>query len=105
MSKIAVCGGALMAASAFVTPAGPRTARMQSSLRGTNVEQGKAKSGTSLSGALASMAGLAAVANRPARTPQTVLCAYDASNEIGACDPLLFWDPIGYCGGDCTKQD
>lgn len=19
----------------------------------------------------------------------------DASNEIGACDPLLFWDPIG----------
>ena len=43
--------------------------------------------------------------------------------EIGACDPLLFWDPIGalavfslfgssnppalqgYCGGDCTKED
>eukprot|EP00913_Durusdinium_trenchii_P003624 g3352.t2 len=27
------------------------------------------------------------------------------STEIGACDPLLFWDPIGYCGGDCTKED
>ncbi|CAK8995636.1 unnamed protein product [Durusdinium trenchii] len=92
MSKIAVCGGALMAASAFVTPAGPsrltsgvqlnnctRTARMQSSLRGTNVEQGKAKSGTSLSGALASMAGLAAVAavaNRPARrSVPAILCS------------------------------
>jgi len=34
-----------------------------------------------------------------------VRCAYDASKEIGACDPLLFWDPIGYCGGDCTKED
>merc|ERR1719262_82247 len=33
-----------------------------------------------------------------------VRCAYDASKEIGACDPLLFWDPIGFCDG-CTKEE
>merc|ERR1719421_436392 len=39
------------------------------------------------------------------RRQATAVAAYDASKEIGACDPLLFWDPIGFCGGDCTKQD
>eukprot|EP00448_Togula_jolla_P015804 CAMPEP_0170592966 /NCGR_PEP_ID=MMETSP0224-20130122/13197_1 /TAXON_ID=285029 /ORGANISM="Togula jolla, Strain CCCM 725" /LENGTH=147 /DNA_ID=CAMNT_0010916889 /DNA_START=46 /DNA_END=485 /DNA_ORIENTATION=- len=33
-----------------------------------------------------------------------VLSAYNASQEIGACDPLLFWDPIGFCEGG-TKED
>eukprot|EP00403_Amphidinium_massartii_P023855 CAMPEP_0178399296 /NCGR_PEP_ID=MMETSP0689_2-20121128/15208_1 /TAXON_ID=160604 /ORGANISM="Amphidinium massartii, Strain CS-259" /LENGTH=343 /DNA_ID=CAMNT_0020020071 /DNA_START=127 /DNA_END=1154 /DNA_ORIENTATION=+ len=31
--------------------------------------------------------------------------AYDASKEIGACDPLLLWDPIGFCTEGCTKED
>ena len=31
--------------------------------------------------------------------------AYNASQEIGACDPLLFWDPANLCQGDCTKAD
>lgn len=35
----------------------------------------------------------------------TVTASHLSCQEIGACDPLLFWDPIGYCGGDCTKQD
>ncbi|CAL1166935.1 unnamed protein product, partial [Cladocopium goreaui] len=66
-------------------------------------------SSSSLSGL--SLAGLAAVAVAavPSRTApaarSTAVRAYDASKEIGACDPLLFWDPIGYCGGDCTKED
>jgi hypothetical protein len=40
---------------------------------------------------------------RAARS-QVVSCAYDASKEIGACDPLLFWDPIGFCESG-TKED
>jgi len=51
---------------------------------------------------------LAAALGRKRTVPQTnagvVRCAYDASNEIGACDPLLFWDPIGYCQA-CDKAE
>ena len=41
---------------------------------------------------------------RAAPRSQVVSCAYDASKEIGACDPLLFWDPIGFCESG-TKED
>jgi len=41
---------------------------------------------------------------RAAPRSQTVVCAYDASKELGACDPLLFWDPIGFCEAG-TKED
>jgi len=38
-----------------------------------------------------------------ATSSSTVACrAFE--NEIGACDPLLFWDPIGFCD-DCTKEE
>merc|ERR1740138_1171626 len=29
---------------------------------------------------------------------------YDPSNEVGVIDPLLFWDPIGFCDG-CSKEE
>ncbi|CAK9021122.1 unnamed protein product, partial [Durusdinium trenchii] len=104
MSKISTAAGAgaaLMAASAFVAPAGaPRQA-----LRGTSsVEQ--RSTGTPGAVGAVGVAGLVAMSvARPSTRAAVVRCAYDASNEIGACDPLLFWDPIGYCGGDCTKED
>ncbi|CAJ1363159.1 unnamed protein product [Effrenium voratum] len=89
LSVAAVTGAAFTAASAFVAP---------------NAKQTQA---ASLRGASAGRSGLAALAPRASARTATVRCAYDASKdrEIGACDPLLFWDPIGYCGGDCTKQD
>eukprot|EP00403_Amphidinium_massartii_P025279 CAMPEP_0178401692 /NCGR_PEP_ID=MMETSP0689_2-20121128/16435_1 /TAXON_ID=160604 /ORGANISM="Amphidinium massartii, Strain CS-259" /LENGTH=127 /DNA_ID=CAMNT_0020022525 /DNA_START=85 /DNA_END=465 /DNA_ORIENTATION=+ len=43
--------------------------------------------------------------SRPAPRSIVTRPAYDASKEIGACDPLLFWDPIGYCTEGCTKED
>mmetsp|Transcript_4181 Transcript_4181/g.9446 ORF Transcript_4181/g.9446 Transcript_4181/m.9446 type:complete len:703 (-) Transcript_4181:117-2225(-) len=47
------------------------------------------------------------VAASPARAGRVIAvgrAAFDASKEIGACDPLLFWDPIGFCEGG-TKED
>ena len=104
MSKIsaaATAGAALMAASAFVAPAGaPRQA-----LRGTSSVEQRSTGTLGAVGAVG-VAGLVAMSvARPSTRAAVVRCAYDASNEIGACDPLLFWDPIGYCGGDCTKED
>jgi len=109
MSKISCAASgaaALMAASAFVAPQGTQT---RQTLRGAapQVEQ---KSTGSILGA-AGAAGVVGILGamslaRPSRSSSSVVrCAYDASKEIGACDPLLFWDPIGYCGGDCTKED
>ncbi|CAK8995085.1 unnamed protein product [Durusdinium trenchii] len=108
MSKIstAVSGAAaLMAASAFVAPSGMQ---QRSALRGNSSVERPTGSASMAAGMAALGVGVvamsAASAGRNGRT-SVVRCAYDASNEIGACDPLLFWDPIGYCGGDCTKQD
>eukprot|EP00403_Amphidinium_massartii_P021288 CAMPEP_0178403026 /NCGR_PEP_ID=MMETSP0689_2-20121128/17155_1 /TAXON_ID=160604 /ORGANISM="Amphidinium massartii, Strain CS-259" /LENGTH=225 /DNA_ID=CAMNT_0020023965 /DNA_START=103 /DNA_END=776 /DNA_ORIENTATION=+ len=39
------------------------------------------------------------------RSSTVARMAYDASKEIGACDPLLLWDPIGFCTEGCTKED
>ena len=104
ISGVATAGAAFMAASAFVAPAGaPRQA-----LRGTTGTTGteQRSSGVTLGAAGVTVAGLVAMSvARPSSRTSVVRCAYDASKEIGACDPLLFWDPIGYCGGDCTKQD
>ena len=108
MSKIAtVAAGAaaVSAASAFVVPSAPSRAVQASSLRGAE----RARSSSSVSGLGLSLGavGLAAALARPAsKTSKPVACsAYDASNEIGACDPLLFWDPVGYCQDGCTKED
>mmetsp|Transcript_28221 Transcript_28221/g.58700 ORF Transcript_28221/g.58700 Transcript_28221/m.58700 type:complete len:704 (-) Transcript_28221:111-2222(-) len=72
------------------------------------------RSTAAATGALAVGAGclaLAAAAGRKgnkergaARGAALVSCAFDASKEIGACDPLLFWDPIGFCEGG-SKED
>jgi len=108
MSKLSVAVGAVgagLATTAFVAPVAKSTSTQASSLRGAS--RG-ASSSLGLGVAGLSISGLAAMAlSRPVATVQTqvVLNAYDASKEIGACDPLLFWDPIGYCGGDCTKED
>jgi len=109
MSKIscAATGAvALMAASAFVAPQGTQT---RQTLRGAapQVEQKSTGSILGAAGAASVVSILGAMSlARPSRSSSSVVrCAYDASKEIGACDPLLFWDPIGYCGGDCTKED
>jgi len=108
MSKIAGAAtgtAALMAASAFVAPGSQGT---RQTLRGAAPQVEQKSAGSSILGAAgaASVAGLMAMSlARPSTRSSVVRCAYDASKEIGACDPLLFWDPIGYCGGDCTKED
>mmetsp|Transcript_36355 Transcript_36355/g.85287 ORF Transcript_36355/g.85287 Transcript_36355/m.85287 type:complete len:694 (+) Transcript_36355:110-2191(+) len=84
----------------------------QSSAEGIRSES-KASGVTSTPAALAAFcaasAGVASLASsrgRVAARPTVVTRpAYDASKEIGACDPLLFWDPIGYCTEGCTKED
>jgi len=58
-------------------------------------------------GAAGLVTAITLAARRPAQSRQqsvVSLCAYDASREIGACDPLLFWDPIGFCEGG-SKED
>merc|ERR1719277_2035104 len=72
------------------------------------------RSAAAATGALALGAGclaLAAAAGRKgnqrrsaARGAAVTRRGYDASQEIGACDPLLFWDPIGFCEGG-TKEE
>eukprot|EP00438_Fugacium_kawagutii_P029394 Skav213046 [mRNA] locus=scaffold844:840314:855151:+ [translate_table: standard] len=106
MSKMAPLGLAAAAgmATTFVAPTATGARSAQPALRG----QGSTGSSLGFSG-VTGIAGLAAVAvvagARPSARPSTAVRVYDASKEIGACDPLLFWDPIGYCGGDCTKED
>ena len=112
MSKIAVAGAAgaaaLTAASAFVAPSAPTRPAPAASLRGAERASGSSSSGLGLS---LGVVGLAAAAlARPSAGSKSsnsrVACsAYDASQEIGACDPLLFWDPVGYCQDGCTKED
>ncbi|CAE8621584.1 unnamed protein product [Polarella glacialis] len=46
----------------------------------------------------------ASAAAPSAGSRRVAACAYDASKEIGVCDPLLFWDPIGFCEGG-TKEE
>ena len=81
-------------------------------LRGTQRATTGAATGASIGIGAISAIGFAASMARPAAPTATsrsrdgvVRCAYDASNEIGACDPLLFWDPVGYCQDGCTKED
>ncbi|CAE7397329.1 FCPB [Symbiodinium natans] len=101
MSKIsafATGAAAVTAATAFVAP---QTARQstQPTLRGTQQRSAAGTSAAGVSLGLGAM-GLAAALVRPALPAVragVVRCAYDASGEIGACDPLLFWDPVGYC--------
>jgi len=107
VSKMAAMGAGLAVTQAFVAPTG----RQQStSMRGagssTAAQQPRSITGSFAAG-VAGLAGLAVMATRgtPASAAPVFVRAYDASKEIGACDPLLFWDPIGYCGGDCTKED
>ena len=114
MSKISVFAtgaAAVTAATAFVGVPSARPA----TLRGTQGSTGTAGASTaSTAGGAAGVAlglgamGLAVslVRPTPARISSSVVrCAYDASQEIGACDPLLFWDPVGYCQDGCTKED
>ncbi|CAE7355683.1 unnamed protein product [Symbiodinium natans] len=113
MSKIsafATGAAAVTAATAFVgvpQPAGQQTLRGTS--HGTSgVQQRSAGAGAAGIGLGLGAVGLAASLLRPASSAArggVVRCAYDASSEIGACDPLLFWDPIGYCTEGCTKED
>ena len=96
----------MTAATAFVAP---QTARQstQPTLRGTQQRSAAGTSAAGVSLGLGAM-GLAAALVRPALPAVragVVRCAYDASGEIGACDPLLFWDPVGYCQDGCTKED
>ncbi|CAE7508352.1 FCPF [Symbiodinium microadriaticum] len=113
MSKIsafATGAAAVTAATAFVGV--PQPAR-QPTLRGTQRSTGATANGTMSSaaglglglGAMGLIASLVRPAPSPAVRSGIARCAYDASGEIGACDPLLFWDPIGYCQDGCTKED
>ncbi|CAE7665483.1 FCPE, partial [Symbiodinium necroappetens] len=112
MSKIAAAAAgaaAVTAASAFVAPSASPARAQASSLRGAERARSGA-AGSSLPFGLGAVGLAAAVLARPGSktaksTGPTILSAYDASNEIGACDPLLFWDPVGYCQDGCTKED
>eukprot|EP00435_Cladocopium_sp_Y103_P066719 s134_g29.t1 len=68
-------------------------------LRGAAPQVEQKSTGSTILGAagVASVAGLLGAMSlaRPSSRSSVVRCAYDASKEIGACDPLLFWDPIG----------
>ncbi|CAJ1337769.1 unnamed protein product [Effrenium voratum] len=107
MSKIAMGAGVALAGTAFLAPQKVSTTAPANSqgLRGApaSAQQPSLGLGSLALGGL----GLAALASRgTSRSSAPSACrVYDASKEIGACDPLLFWDPIGYCQGDCTKQD
>jgi len=60
-----------------------------------------------LSAGCAVAAAAALTRSRPGqKSSSAVICCagYNASNEIGASDPLLFWDPIGFCEGG-TKEE
>jgi light-harvesting complex I chlorophyll a/b binding protein 1 len=112
MSKISVAAGAaaMIGGTAFVSlPQQRSTATPTVSLRGT-AQASTTPSAVNATTALG-VAGLAVAATLGMRRTQAagshslVSChAFDASKEIGACDPLLFWDPIGFCEGG-TKED
>ena len=114
MSKIsafAAGSAAVTAATAFVGVPSTRQSTGPA-LRGTQRATTGAATGASIGIGAISAIGFAASMARPAAPTATsrsrdgvVRCAYDASNEIGACDPLLFWDPVGYCQDGCTKED
>jgi len=58
-------------------------------------------------GAAGVISAISLAARRPSQARHSSMVstrAYDASREIGACDPLLFWDPIGFCEGG-SKED
>ena len=100
MSKIATGAAALAAASAFVAPVRPQILTRAAPGSSAGAASSASSAGGSLTaGVVLGLAGLSLA------RPVSAVRAYDASKEIGACDPLLFWDPIGYCGGDCTKRD
>ena len=107
ISALATGAAAVTAATAFVgVPQQVKPA--QATLRGAQGSTGASSAGSSAGVALGLGAvGLAAALTRPVQAARSgvVRCAYDASNEIGACDPLLFWDPVGYCKDGCTKED
>ncbi|CAE7815910.1 unnamed protein product [Symbiodinium sp. CCMP2592] len=107
MSKLSFVAASAAAATAATTFVGvPQPVSRPVALRGA---QQRSSTGTGLGGALGlglAGLGLASLSVVPtARAASVVRCAYDASQEIGACDPLLFWDPVGYCQDGCTKED
>jgi len=109
----------LLGASCFLSPMQPRAppqaqtdVSQQISFLGRSGEAAGAQwsSAGILMGAgacvvLASALGTRRRAPATAMQKVTAVAAYDASKELGVCDPLLFWDPIGFCAGDCTKED
>eukprot|EP00933_Yihiella_yeosuensis_P053911 TRINITY_DN5222_c0_g1_i2.p1 TRINITY_DN5222_c0_g1~~TRINITY_DN5222_c0_g1_i2.p1 ORF type:complete len:707 (+),score=176.80 TRINITY_DN5222_c0_g1_i2:139-2259(+) len=118
MSKMssAVAGAtALIGGAAFVGLPSQQTSQAPSvALRGgAAYASGNASTGASSvisTAATLSIAGLAAAglsrrSTTSAGRESVVSCrGYDATREIGACDPLLFWDPIGFCEGG-SKED
>eukprot|EP00403_Amphidinium_massartii_P026660 CAMPEP_0178399966 /NCGR_PEP_ID=MMETSP0689_2-20121128/15547_1 /TAXON_ID=160604 /ORGANISM="Amphidinium massartii, Strain CS-259" /LENGTH=156 /DNA_ID=CAMNT_0020020749 /DNA_START=80 /DNA_END=547 /DNA_ORIENTATION=+ len=82
----------------------------QQQAEGVRRSESSASSVTALAALCVTSAGAASLASTRSRAAQrtssaVVRPAYDASKEIGACDPLLLWDPIGFCTEGCTKED
>eukprot|EP00442_Polarella_glacialis_P050474 CAMPEP_0115092518 /NCGR_PEP_ID=MMETSP0227-20121206/26814_1 /TAXON_ID=89957 /ORGANISM="Polarella glacialis, Strain CCMP 1383" /LENGTH=152 /DNA_ID=CAMNT_0002484353 /DNA_START=58 /DNA_END=512 /DNA_ORIENTATION=+ len=97
------------AASLLRGSAGQVAASGSAAAAGSTDATSSGTSGTSSFG-LVGVAGLAALAlsgrrsSAAGRSSVVAVCAFDPSKEIGVCDPLLFWDPIGFCEGG-TKEE
>jgi len=113
MLRCLAAGASVLGASAFV-PLHPTSNTMEvapvTSLRGSTPFQPNANS-SKIAYALVgtgcvTVAAAAASRQRKVRSGRVTKISrqYDASKEIGVLDPLLFWDPIGFCDG-CTKDE
>eukprot|EP00929_Paragymnodinium_shiwhaense_P118793 TRINITY_DN906_c1_g5_i2.p1 TRINITY_DN906_c1_g5~~TRINITY_DN906_c1_g5_i2.p1 ORF type:complete len:697 (-),score=189.89 TRINITY_DN906_c1_g5_i2:8-2098(-) len=112
--------GAMLSAQltqAFVAPSSPVLQRHTEHAAVSSSPASSSSGQTTLSSAapaalaagfIAAAVGAGAMKQKVASTGRSsqaiVAQAYDASKEIGACDPLLFWDPIGFCEGG-SKED
>lgn len=117
MLRCLAAGASVLGASAFV-PIQPASdaivevAPASAGLRGSVQPQSNPGTSTIAYG----LVGTGCVAVAAAATRQTkkarngraatskISRQYDASQEIGVIDPLLFWDPIGFCDG-CSKEE
>jgi len=111
----ALVGAAVMSADAFVAPAAPSQRGAPSALRGatqksTSSQYGAYTTAAVTAAGIATLGSFTVSARRrcgPSKcaSTATVVCNFSKENQLGAQDPLGFWDPLNLCDSEATFKD
>mmetsp|Transcript_114681 Transcript_114681/g.255945 ORF Transcript_114681/g.255945 Transcript_114681/m.255945 type:complete len:247 (-) Transcript_114681:404-1144(-) len=109
----ALVGAAVISADAFVAPGAPSQRGAPSALRGatqksTSTQYGAYTTAGVTAAGIAMLGSFAVSARRrcgSSKCASTIVCNFSKENQLGAQDPLGFWDPLNLCDSEATFKD